>query len=90
MCPCCARTWPGPCGLERDPDGSAAGQRFWGGSFVAGPQGEVIAQAPDGEETLMTAVVDGARTEAVRRVWPFLRDRRVDAYADLKLRMRTA
>ncbi|MEM9302421.1 MAG: carbon-nitrogen hydrolase [Pseudomonadota bacterium] len=76
-------------GHERDPAGSAAGQRFWGGSFVAGPQGEILAQAPDGEETLMTAVVDGARTESVRRIWPFLRDRRIDAYGDLTQRMRT-
>ncbi len=61
---------------------------FWGGSFVAGPQGEILAQAPTGEAQLLLAELDLSRSERVRRLWPFLRDRRIDAYADLSLRYR--
>ncbi len=75
-------------GHEPDPSGVTAGIRFWGNSFVCGPQGEIIAQADDQSPKLLVAEVDLARTEQVRRVWPFLRDRRIEAYGDLGLRYR--
>jgi len=68
-------------GHEPSPMG-AAGIQFWGNSHVLGPQGEFIAQA-DGEAQVLMAEVDLARSEDVRRIWPFLRDRRIDAYGDL-------
>jgi N-carbamoylputrescine amidase len=62
------------------------GVQFWGSSFVAGCQGELLAQAkPDGETELVVEL-DGRRSETVRRVWPFLRDRRIDAYNGLTAR----
>jgi N-carbamoylputrescine amidase len=61
----------------------SAGIRFWGSSFVAGPQGEILAEAGLDDATVLVTQVELARTEAVRRIWPFLRDRRIDAYADL-------
>ncbi len=69
-----------------DPDGR--GIHFWGTSFVAGPQGEFLAQASTDRRELLVADVDLARSEDVRRIWPFLRDRRIDAYADLTRRFR--
>lgn len=75
-------------GFEADPDGVGRGARFWGSSFVVGPQGEFIAQAGVEEPQLLLARVDRARTDAVRRIWPFLRDRRIDAYGDLLKRYR--
>lgn len=74
-------------GFEPAPDG-ARGIQFWGSSFVAGPQGEFIAQAGVEGRQLLLAEVDLARSEDVRRIWPFLRDRRIDAYADLTKRFR--
>jgi N-carbamoylputrescine amidase len=74
-------------GFEPAPDG-AGGIRFWGSSFVAGCQGEVLAQAGTEEEEVLVSEVDLCRSEAVRRIWPFLRDRRIDAYADLVKRYR--
>jgi len=74
-------------GFEPSPDGNG-GIRFWGSSFVAGPQGELLARAAeDGPEVLVTDVPLG-RSELVRRIWPFLRDRRIDAYGDLTRRFR--
>ncbi len=70
-------------GFEPDPSGHTAGVLFWGGSFVAGPQGEILASAPTDAATMLTAEVDLGRSEAVRRLWPYLRDRRIDAYAGL-------
>jgi len=75
------------CGLEPDPSGATAGIAFWGGSFVCGPQGEWIARAGSGPEVLLTEI-DLTRTETVRQIWPFLRDRRIDAYSDLLKRYR--
>lgn len=70
-------------GREPDPTDQSTGATFWGTSFVAGPQGELLATAgTDGDEVLM-ATVDLRRSETVRRMWPFLRDRRVDHYHDL-------
>lgn len=59
------------------------GIRFWGGSFVVDPFGRVLATAPDDEEAVLVVDCDLAATERVRRDWPFLRDRRIDAYAGL-------
>ena len=74
-------------GHETDPTGQSRGSRFWGHSFVAGPQGEFLAKASEGPQVLVVDV-DLKRSEAVRRWWPFLRDRRVDAYGDLTKRFR--
>jgi N-carbamoylputrescine amidase len=63
-----------------------SGIRFWGSSIVLGPQGEILAEAGTEEPSLLIAEIDKARTESVRRVWPFLRDRRIDAYQDLTKR----
>jgi N-carbamoylputrescine amidase len=67
-------------GFEADPGGQTAGARFWGGSFVAGCQGEILARAGDSDEDVLIVEIDRQRGEAVRRIWPFLRDRRIDAY----------
>ena len=74
-------------GFEAAPDGGR-GLQFWGSSFVAGPQGEMLAQAQADKPELLIADVDMQRSEAVRRIWPFLRDRRIDAYDDLLKRFR--
>ena len=71
-------------GWER-PDGVAEGIEFWGHSFVADPFGTVVAEASQ-EETVLLAEVDLGRVEEIRRHWPFLRDRRTDAYGDLTRR----
>ncbi len=70
-------------GFEPVSEGSADGLIFWGNSFIAGPQGEFIARAAHVAEEVLTAQIDMTRTQTVRRNWPFLRDRRVDAYQDL-------
>jgi len=70
-------------GFENDPSGKEAGTVFWGNSFVAGPQGEIIHQSAAAEEALAVVLIDRARTENVRRIWPFLRDRRIDAYGEI-------
>ncbi|MDR2962362.1 MAG: carbon-nitrogen hydrolase [Bacteroidales bacterium] len=70
-------------GVEADPSGATKGIRFWGTSFVAGPQGEILAQASDSEEETMIVSVSLERSEQVRRIWPFFRDRRIDAYGDI-------
>jgi N-carbamoylputrescine amidase len=75
-------------GYEADPTATGAGIQFWGSSFVAGPQGEYLAKAGTEGRELLLADVDLARSEHVRRIWPFLRDRRIDAYADLLKRYR--
>jgi len=69
-----------------NPDGS--GILFWGSSFVAGPQGEILAEAPRDREDILLAEIDPGRSEKVRRIWPFLRDRRIDAYDDILKRYR--
>lgn len=75
-------------GHETVTDKASNGIRFWGNSFIAGPQGELLARAPAQDNTLLTADIDLARSEQVRRIWPFLRDRRIDAYDDLTRRFR--
>ena len=73
-------------GYEADKSGHTAGITFWGGSFIAGPQGELLYEAPSDSEVEAIVDVDMARSEHVRRWWPFLRDRRIDAYNDLTKR----
>ncbi|NUM54176.1 MAG: carbon-nitrogen hydrolase [Candidatus Hydrogenedentes bacterium] len=74
-------------GFEPDPSGASDGIHFWGSSFAAGPQGEVLAQGGIDAEQVILAEIERARTERVRRIWPFLRDRRVDAYQGLDQRL---
>ena len=74
-------------GHEASPLGTS-GIRFWGSSHVLGPQGEFLAEANQDAPDILMAEVDMARSEHVRRIWPFLRDRRIDAYADLLKRYR--
>lgn len=74
-------------GFEASP-ANEAGIQFWGNSFIAGPQGELITQADSESEVALMADIDMDRTEAVRRIWPYLRDRRIDAYDDLSKRYR--
>ena len=75
-------------GYEADPARIGAGIQFWGSSFVAGPQGEFLAQAGTDQRQLLLCQIDLRRSEQVRRIWPFLRDRRIDAYGDLLRRFR--
>lgn len=70
-------------GHESDPSGQTNGISFWGNSFVAGPQGEIIAQAGNTKEENMIVEIDMQRSENVRRWWPFLRDRRIDMYQNI-------
>lgn len=73
-------------GHENDPSGQTNGIQFWGFSFVAGPQGEIIYQAPSDEEIETIVEVDMERSEQVRRWWPFLRDRRIENYGGITKR----
>ncbi|HBY16309.1 MAG TPA: acyltransferase [Porphyromonadaceae bacterium] len=73
-------------GHEPDPSGQTNGIQFWGNSFVAGPQGEILAQAGNMDEENMVVELDMTRSENVRRWWPFLRDRRIDEFENLTRR----
>lgn len=73
-------------GHEPDPSGQTNGIQFWGNSFVAGPQGEILAQANNMDEENMVVELDMTRSENVRRWWPFLRDRRIDEFENLTRR----
>lgn len=75
-------------GHEDDPSGLTSGIRFWGSSFVCGPQGEILDQASHQEEENLLVDIDLSRNEKVRRIWPFFRDRRIDFYQDLTKRWR--
>lgn len=75
-------------GYEEDPSGVTNGISFWGNSFVAGPQGEVLLQFSNHDEEVKVVDVSMKRSEEVRRIWPFLRDRRIDAYDDILKRYR--
>lgn len=70
-------------GKENDPSGQTNGIQFWGSSFVAGPQGELLFEAPTDKDTEAIIEIDMTRSEHVRRWWPFLRDRRIDAYKNI-------
>jgi len=73
-------------GHEPDPSGQTSGIRFWGSSFVAGAQGELIAQLSQSEDEIKVVTIDSRRTDQVRRWWPFFRDRRIDAYEGITKR----
>ena len=75
-------------GFEPDPHDANTGIDFWGASFVAGPQGEILDMAPADSAKVLLVNLDLQRSETVRRIWPFLRDRRIDAYQDLLKRYR--
>jgi N-carbamoylputrescine amidase len=70
-------------GHEPDPAGRSKGIRFWGNSFIAGPQGELLAHANERDSVVLMQTLDRQRCEDVRRIWPFLRDRRIEEYAGL-------
>jgi len=70
-------------GHESDPSEQSDGISFWGNSFIAGPQGELLAEANNTDEQILVVEIDQKRSENVRRIWPFLRDRRIDHYKDL-------
>jgi len=73
-------------GYEPDPSGQTNGITFWGNSFVAGPQGEILWQASDNNNEIQVVDIDIKRSEAVRRMWPFFRDRRIDSFGDITKR----
>ncbi len=73
-------------GFETSPAADAEGTMFWGNSFICGPQGEVLARASADKEEILYASIDRSRCENVRRIWPYLRDRRIDAYGNLTRR----
>lgn len=73
-------------GYEPDPSGQTNGITFWGNSFVAGPQGEILWQASSEREEVQIVEIDMKRSEQVRRWWPFFRDRRIDAFGDITKR----
>lgn len=75
-------------GFESTPDNPQQGIQFWGNSFICGPQGEILAEASRTQEAVLTTELNMARVEQVRRIWPYLRDRRIDAYDDLDKRYR--
>jgi N-carbamoylputrescine amidase len=75
-------------GYEPDPSGITNGIQFWGNSFIAGPQGEILSQASNEENENLIIEIDLSRTETVRRMWPFFRDRRIDSYSELTKRWR--
>ena len=73
-------------GYEIDPSSQTKGIQFWGSSFVAGPQGEILYCAPENDEKQEIVAIDLAHSEQVRRWWPFFRDRRIDAYTNIDKR----
>ena len=73
-------------GFEEDLSGATSGIDFWGSSFVAGPQGEFLFEAPEDRSVEEVVDIDLHRSENVRQWWPFLRDRRIDQYGDLTKR----
>ncbi|GAA0859576.1 carbon-nitrogen hydrolase [Aliiglaciecola litoralis] len=75
-------------GFEPSPVAGDPGIQFWGQSFIAGPQGEILAQASVDEEQVLSVELDLARTESIKRIWPYFRDRRIDEYQELTKRWR--
>lgn len=73
-------------GIEEDPSNATSGINFWGNSFICGPQGEYLAKAETEDSVILTTNIKYERTEDVRRIWPFLRDRRIDEYEELTKR----
>lgn len=76
-------------GFEASPNPSDGGIQFWGHSFIAGPQGEIVAMASNDTEQTLTAELDMQKSEHIKRIWPYFRDRRIDAYQDLTKRWRS-
>ena len=70
-------------GFEEDTSKVMNGIHFWGNSFVCDPQGELLVEASNDKEQILYASIDHERTKEVRDIWPFLRDRRIDAYGNL-------
>lgn len=79
---------PNRVGTEPDPSGQSDGIRFWGNSFICGPQGEFLARADDHSETILSTTINRSRSESIRRIWPYFRDRRIDAYGEILKRVR--
>ena len=79
---------PNRVGTEPDPSGQSDGIRFWGNSFICGPQGEFLARGNETDECILSVTLNRQRTESIRRIWPYLRDRRIDAYGDILKRVR--
>jgi len=77
---------PNRVGYEPDPSGHTNGIQFWGNSFICGPQGELLSQADSKNEENLLVDIDMERSEEIRRIWPYFRDRRIDAYDDLNRR----
>ena len=75
-------------GFESSPDPAASGILFWGNSFAAGPQGEILKKGSRDQEEILQVTIDLERSENVRRIWPFLRDRRIDSYGEIIRRFR--
>jgi N-carbamoylputrescine amidase len=75
--------------MEEAPGGGGNGIRFWGNSLVAGCQGEILARGSADRDEVLTVRLDGSRSAQVRRIWPFFRDRRIDAYDDILKRWRS-
>ena len=75
-------------GYEPDPSGVTNGIQFWGNSFIAGAQGEMIVQASGDKEEIIVSEISKERSETVRRMWPFLRDRRIECFGELSRRFR--
>ncbi|MCH5229961.1 MAG: carbon-nitrogen hydrolase [Muribaculaceae bacterium] len=76
------------CGFEEDPSGQTSGIDFWGSSFICGPQGEILHMCSTNSPEEAIVDIDFSRTENVRHWWPFLRDRRIEHYEDLKCRFK--
>ncbi len=75
-------------GFEESPIKGDPGIQFWGQSFIAGPQGEILAQATSDQEQILMADIDLNRSESIKRIWPYFRDRRIDSYGDITKRWR--
>jgi N-carbamoylputrescine amidase len=76
-------------GFEASPNQADGGIKFWGHSFIAGPQGEILAMASDDKEQTLMVELDMHKSEHIKRIWPYFRDRRIDAYQDLTKRWRS-
>lgn len=76
-------------GFEASPNPDDSGIEFWGHSFIAGPQGEILAMAANNKEQTLMVELDMQKTEDIKRIWPYFRDRRIDAYDDLNKRWRS-
>jgi len=71
------------CGHEADPSGQSLGIQFWGNSFICGPQGELLEASGSNGPEVLVSTIDKTRTEQIRRIWPYFRDRRIDSYLDI-------